>query len=136
MIASDFPLRHLSTRVPWHDTGWTGVICQAPHLNGARAKLRRIADQKKEDPRYQGEQLTGNISGSLSARTTTSRLGEQTRMVSSEWRAPCGRRWRSAWHACDNNRIEQDRFRLAHGAAPHPEAFERLRLGHLAHVSL
>lgn len=45
---SDFPLRHVSIRVPWHDTGWTGVVCAAPQLNGACAKLKRIAGAKKD----------------------------------------------------------------------------------------
>jgi ATP-dependent exoDNAse (exonuclease V) alpha subunit len=44
----DYPLRHLSIRVPWHDAGWTGVICKAPQLNGACAKLKRIAAAKNE----------------------------------------------------------------------------------------
>ena len=44
------PLRHLSIRVPWHDAGWTGVVCHAPHLNGACAQLKRIAG-KKDDAR-------------------------------------------------------------------------------------
>ncbi|MBI3957614.1 MAG: AAA family ATPase [Chloroflexi bacterium] len=44
-----FPLRHLSIRVPWHDAGWSGVVCRAPHLNGACAQLTRIASKKKDD---------------------------------------------------------------------------------------
>ncbi len=44
-----FPLRHVSIRVPWHDAGWTGVVCRAPNLNGACAKLKRIADKKRDD---------------------------------------------------------------------------------------
>ncbi len=43
------PLRHISIRVPWHDSGWAGVVCNAPHLNGACAKLKRIAGAKKEE---------------------------------------------------------------------------------------
>jgi len=45
---TDHPLRHLSIRVPWHDAGWTGVVCNAPQLNGACARLTRIAGGKKE----------------------------------------------------------------------------------------
>ena len=45
---TEYPLRHLSIRVPWHDAGWTGVVCNAPQLNGACAKLKRIASAKKE----------------------------------------------------------------------------------------
>ena len=45
----DYPLRHLSIRVPWHDAGWNGTICAAPHLNGACAKLKRIAEKKNDE---------------------------------------------------------------------------------------
>lgn len=45
----DVPLRHLSVRVPWHDSGWTGHVCTMPILNGACAKLKRIADHKKDE---------------------------------------------------------------------------------------
>ena len=44
-----FPLRHLSIRVPWHDAGWSGVVCHAPHLNGACAQLARIAEKKNDE---------------------------------------------------------------------------------------
>jgi hypothetical protein len=44
---TEYPLHHLSVRVPWHDAGWTGVVCRAPQLNGACAKLKRIAGAKK-----------------------------------------------------------------------------------------
>jgi hypothetical protein len=43
-----FPLRHLSIRVPWHDSGWNGTVCKAPHLNGACALLKGIAPRKRE----------------------------------------------------------------------------------------
>lgn len=45
---SDFPLRHVSARVPWHDTGWNGAVCKAPALNGACAKLKGIAASKND----------------------------------------------------------------------------------------
>lgn len=44
----DLPLRHLSIRVPWHDTGWTGVVCHSPQLNGACVKLKGIAAAEKD----------------------------------------------------------------------------------------
>lgn len=47
--ALDVPFRHLSIRVPWHDRGWAGLVCQAPHLNGACAKLKGIASVKKDE---------------------------------------------------------------------------------------
>ena len=45
---SDYPLKHVSIRVPWHDAGWNGTVCNAPHLNSACAKLRRIANGKDD----------------------------------------------------------------------------------------
>ena len=47
-MSTEFPLRHLSVRVPWHDAGWAGIVCQAPHLNGACAKLKGIAGRKND----------------------------------------------------------------------------------------
>lgn len=43
-----FPLRHVSIRVPWHDAGWAGTVCDAPQLNGACVKLKRIAGAKED----------------------------------------------------------------------------------------
>jgi hypothetical protein len=41
-----YPIQHLSLRVPWHDTGWHGIVCNAPRLNGACLKLPRIAESR------------------------------------------------------------------------------------------
>jgi hypothetical protein len=43
-----YPLRHVSIRVPWHDTGWDGRVCAAPRLNGACLKLKRIAGDRND----------------------------------------------------------------------------------------
>lgn len=43
-----YPLRHLSVRVPWHDSGWSGVVCKEPHLNGACVKLTGISESKND----------------------------------------------------------------------------------------
>ena len=43
------PLRHISIRVPWHDTGWDGRVCSAPHLNGDCLILNRIAEGRDDD---------------------------------------------------------------------------------------
>jgi ATP-dependent exoDNAse (exonuclease V) alpha subunit len=45
---NDFPLRHVSVRVPWHDAGWAGTVCNAPQLNGACAKLKGIVGSKND----------------------------------------------------------------------------------------
>lgn len=43
-----YPLRHISIRVPWHDTGWDGRVCTAPRLNGSCLKLKRIAEDRDD----------------------------------------------------------------------------------------
>lgn len=44
----NYPLRHISIRVPWHDTGWEGRVCAAPRLNGSCLKLKRIAEDRDD----------------------------------------------------------------------------------------
>ncbi|MBM4223441.1 MAG: RNA helicase [Gammaproteobacteria bacterium] len=44
----NYPLRHISIRVPWHDTGWDGRVCTAPRLNGSCLKLKRIAEDRDD----------------------------------------------------------------------------------------
>lgn len=44
----DYPLRHISTRVPWHDTAWDGRVCAKPSLNASCLKLKRIG-QSRDD---------------------------------------------------------------------------------------
>ena len=61
----DVPFRHLSIRVPWHDGGWGGSVCSAPHLNGACAKLNRIASAKNDD---QEKLIAGRSLEELAAR--------------------------------------------------------------------
>ena len=43
-----FPIRHISVRVPWHDNGWVGTVCNDPRGNSACLKLPRIAESKDE----------------------------------------------------------------------------------------
>ncbi|WP_295433595.1 AAA family ATPase, partial [uncultured Thiodictyon sp.] len=44
-----YPMKHISIRVPWHDTGWDGRVCAAPRLNGACLKLKGIAEDRNDD---------------------------------------------------------------------------------------
>lgn len=46
--ARALPHRHLSVRVPWHDTGWEGSICADPLANGACLRLGRIAEGRND----------------------------------------------------------------------------------------
>ena len=45
------PARHLSLRVPWNDTGWTGTVCCNPGQNTSCLVLPRIA--KDRDDAYE-----------------------------------------------------------------------------------
>lgn len=45
-------LKHLSVRVPWHDNGWNGSVCNNPKANGACLVLKNCAlnrDDEQED---------------------------------------------------------------------------------------
>jgi len=49
---SNYPIKHLSVRVPWHDNGWDGTICRNPKANSACLVLKNCAenrDDEKED---------------------------------------------------------------------------------------
>ena len=47
--ARRLPVHHLSIRVPWHDGGWAGTVCNCPAGNMACRVLPRIADEKDDD---------------------------------------------------------------------------------------
>ena len=48
MNAQQLPHQHLSVRVPWHDTGWTGSICTDPLNNSSCLRLGRIAEGRDD----------------------------------------------------------------------------------------
>ena len=48
MSARKLPHRHLSVRVPWHDTGWEGSVCADPLANGSCLRLRQIAKERDD----------------------------------------------------------------------------------------
>ena len=41
--------QHVTVRVPWHDSGWTGSVCAAPSANTSCLALARIAASKRAD---------------------------------------------------------------------------------------
>ncbi len=65
----EFPLRHVSVRVPWHDAAWSGTVCAKPHLNGACAKLKGIAAAKNDsaEVKFAGRRLDELQAGELPA---------------------------------------------------------------------
>src|SRR5258708_5814287 len=48
-VGDQLPLRHISIRVPWHDSGWAGVVCKSPRLNASCLKLKRIAISRQDE---------------------------------------------------------------------------------------
>src|SRR5258706_14613358 len=47
--AVELPVAHLSARVAWHDTDWTGRVCAAPGANPSCAVLKNIKEKKNVD---------------------------------------------------------------------------------------
>ncbi len=47
--AVELPVAHLSARVAWHDTDWTGRVCAAPGANHSCAVLKNIKENKNVD---------------------------------------------------------------------------------------
>lgn len=55
----NYPVRHLSIRVPWHDNGWNGTVCCNPRQNGACLILKNCAEGKddKQEEKMAGQSL-------------------------------------------------------------------------------
>lgn len=47
--ARQLPVRHLSVRLPWHDTGWAGTVCTAPAKNNWCMVLKRIREERNDE---------------------------------------------------------------------------------------
>ena len=48
VFASDFALKHVSIRVPWHDSLWNGTICENPGANVACLALKRTGEDRDD----------------------------------------------------------------------------------------
>lgn len=46
--ARQLPVQHLSIRLPRHDTGWAGTVCQAPSKNTWCMVLKRIREERDD----------------------------------------------------------------------------------------
>lgn len=44
-----YSLKHLSVRVPWHDSAWNGTICNNPKANGACLILKSCALKRNDE---------------------------------------------------------------------------------------
>ena len=51
--ARQLPLRHLSLRVPWHDSGWNGTICRNPSQNSSCLILPHVREMRKDQDENQ-----------------------------------------------------------------------------------
>lgn len=51
--AVQLPPAHLSARVAWHDTDWTGRVCRAPAANHSCSVLKSIKERKNADSQEQ-----------------------------------------------------------------------------------
>ncbi|SLK17374.1 hypothetical protein SAMN06272722_11179 [Paenibacillus sp. RU5A] len=40
-------IHHLTIRVPWHDSKWSGKVCEDPESNVFCSTLKRIRETKK-----------------------------------------------------------------------------------------
>jgi ATP-dependent exoDNAse (exonuclease V) alpha subunit len=43
------PFKHVSIRIPWHDSKWAGSVCEHPRANAACLALERIHDEKNDE---------------------------------------------------------------------------------------
>ena len=46
--ARQLPIRHLSVRLPWHDTGWAGHVCRSPSKNSWCMVLKGIREKRND----------------------------------------------------------------------------------------
>jgi len=47
--ARRLPPHHITIRVPWHDDGWTGTVCQRPLDNTSCLILKRIGEGRRDE---------------------------------------------------------------------------------------
>lgn len=67
-------LKHLSVRVPWHDNGWNGSVCNNPKANGACLILKNCALNRNDE---QEQSLAGKLLSELSEEEYPVCIGER-----------------------------------------------------------
>lgn len=67
-------LKHLSVRVPWHDNGWNGSVCNNPKSNGACLILKNCALNRNDE---QEQSLAGQLLNNLSEEQYPVCIGER-----------------------------------------------------------
>jgi hypothetical protein len=65
--AHRLPTHHITIRVPWHDSGWSGSVCTHPLANTSCLILPRIGEGKRDDveARCAGQRLDQLEAGDL-----------------------------------------------------------------------
>lgn len=41
--------QHISIRVPWHDNGWNGNVCNGPSCNNLCLRLKNIYENRNDE---------------------------------------------------------------------------------------
>lgn len=89
------PYQHLSIRVPWHDTGWTGTICGDPIANSSCLRLSRIAEERNDARELE---LAGKQWGDLTDAELPPCAAERVSFMSPVPRRPLKRHPYSEWN--------------------------------------
>lgn len=92
---TQLPFQHLSIRVPWHDTGWTGAICGDPLANSSCLRLSRIAEERNDARELE---LAGKPWGELAEIEVPPCAAERVGFMSPSARRPLKRHPYSAWN--------------------------------------
>ena len=68
--ARRLPPHHITIRVPWHDSGWTGAVCARPLDNTSCLILPRIGEGRRDEveTRCAGKRLDEIAAGDLAVR--------------------------------------------------------------------
>lgn len=67
-------LKHLSVRVPWHDNGWNGSVCNNPKANGACLILKNCALNRNDE---QEQSFAGQLISNLTEEEYPVCIGER-----------------------------------------------------------
>jgi ATP-dependent exoDNAse (exonuclease V) alpha subunit len=73
-------LKHLSVRVPWHDNGWNGSVCNNPKANGACLILKNCALNRNDE---QEQSLAGQLLSNLTEEQYPVCIGERATFMAS-----------------------------------------------------
>ena len=79
--ARQLPTQHLSVRLPWHDTGWSGHVCQSPSKNSWCMVLKGIREVRNDSAE---DKLAGRAWSELSEEQLPACLKERGAALNAE----------------------------------------------------